>query len=111
MVDSRGDWKASPENLNHAQTVCKSCNDSGTLYRDGLGMIASENIVSPMVQKSFPVTFMEGMQKVCLTSDITKVVAILIPSKSWELILQKNCSMFLSQIFNRLAELFPTLQH
>ena len=25
--------------------------DSGTLYRDGLGMIASENIVSPMVQK------------------------------------------------------------
>lgn len=51
MVDSRGDWKPSPENLNHAQTVLQAVTDSGTLYRDGLGMIASENIVSPMVQK------------------------------------------------------------
>jgi len=51
MVDSRGDWKASPENLNHAETVLQAVTDSGTLYRDGLGMIASENIVSPMVQK------------------------------------------------------------
>lgn len=51
MVDSRGDWKASPENLDHAQTVLQAVTDSGTLYRDGLGMIASENIVSPMVQK------------------------------------------------------------
>ena len=51
MVASRGDWKASPENLNHAQTVLQAVTDSGTLYRDGLGMIASENIVSPMVQK------------------------------------------------------------
>ena len=51
MVDSRGDWKASPENLNHAQTVLQAVTDSGTLYRDGLGMIASENIVSPLVQK------------------------------------------------------------
>ena len=51
MVDSRGDWKASPENLSHAQTVLEAVTDSGTLYRDGLGMIASENIVSPMVQK------------------------------------------------------------
>ncbi len=51
MVGSRGDWKASVENLNHAQTVLEAVTDSGTLYRDGLGMIASENIVSPMVQK------------------------------------------------------------
>ena len=51
MIGSRGDWKASPENLNHAQTVLEAVTDSGTLYRDGLGMIASENIVSPMVQK------------------------------------------------------------
>ena len=51
MVGSRGDWKASPENLNHAQTVLQAVTDSGRLYRDGLGMIASENIVSPMVQK------------------------------------------------------------
>ena len=51
MVGSPGNWKASPENLNHAQTVLQAVTDSGTLYRDGLGMIASENIVSPMVQK------------------------------------------------------------
>lgn len=51
MLGSRGDWKASAENLNHAQTVLEAVTDSGTLYRDGLGMIASENIVSPMVQK------------------------------------------------------------
>ena len=51
MIGSRGDWKASPENLSHAQTVLEAVTDSGTLYRDGLGMIASENIVSPMVQK------------------------------------------------------------
>ena len=51
MIGSRGAWKASPENLNHAQTVLQAVTDSGTLYRDGLGMIASENIVSPMVQK------------------------------------------------------------
>ena len=51
MIGSRGDWKASPENLNHAQTVLEAVTDSGTLYRDGLGMIASENIVSPMVHK------------------------------------------------------------
>lgn len=51
MVGSRGSWKASPENLNHAQTVLQAVTDSGTLYRDGLGMIASENIVSPMVQE------------------------------------------------------------
>ena len=51
MVRSRGGWQASPENLNHAQVVMDAVSDSGTLYREGLGMIASENIVSPMVQK------------------------------------------------------------
>ena len=51
MLGSKGDWRASPENLIHAQTVLDAVADSGTLYRDGLGMIASENIVSPMVQK------------------------------------------------------------
>ncbi|MBG46384.1 MAG: serine hydroxymethyltransferase [Euryarchaeota archaeon] len=51
MLGSKGDWRASPENLSHAQTVLDAVADSGTLYRDGLGMIASENIVSPMVQK------------------------------------------------------------
>ena len=48
MVESRGDWQASPENLNHAQVVMDAVSDSGTLYREGLGMIASENIVSPV---------------------------------------------------------------
>ena len=51
MVRPRGGWQASPENLNHAQVVMDAVSDSGTLYREGLGMIASENIVSPMVQK------------------------------------------------------------
>jgi len=51
MVESRGSWSASPENLNQAQIVMNAVSDSGTLYREGLGMIASENIVSPMVQK------------------------------------------------------------
>jgi glycine hydroxymethyltransferase len=51
MVESRGSWSASPENRNQAQIVMDAVADSGTLYREGLGMIASENIVSPMVQK------------------------------------------------------------
>ena len=51
MVGHKGAWNASPENLNHAQVVMDAVSASGTLYREGLGMIASENIVSPMVQK------------------------------------------------------------
>jgi glycine hydroxymethyltransferase len=51
MVGHNGDWAASQENLNHAQVVLDAVTASGTLYREGLGMIASENIVSPMVQK------------------------------------------------------------
>ncbi len=51
MDDSKGAWQPSPENLNNARTVIDAVSASGSLYRDGLGMIASENIVSPMVQK------------------------------------------------------------
>ena len=51
MVESRGSWNASLENRNQAQIVMDAVADSGTLYREGLGMIASENIISPMVQK------------------------------------------------------------
>ena len=51
MVESRGGWQPSPENLNNATTVMNAVVSSGSLYREGLGMIASENIVSPMVQK------------------------------------------------------------
>jgi glycine hydroxymethyltransferase len=45
-----GDWAASGENLGFAQSVLAATASSGELYRTGLGMIASENIVSPMVQ-------------------------------------------------------------
>ena len=51
MDDSKGAWQPSLENLNNARTVIDAVSASGSLYRDGLGMIASENIVSPMVQK------------------------------------------------------------
>ena len=51
MPEAKGGWRASPQNINNAQTVLDAVKDSGTLYREGLGMIASENIVSPMVQK------------------------------------------------------------
>lgn len=51
MVESRGGWQPSPKNLSNAKTVMDSVASSGKLYREGLGMIASENIVSPMVQK------------------------------------------------------------
>jgi len=46
-----GAWDASAENLAHAETVLAATSASGVLYRDGLGMIASENIVSPRVQE------------------------------------------------------------
>lgn len=39
------------QNLNIAEEVLNSTSSSGMLYREGLGMIASENIVSPMVQQ------------------------------------------------------------
>jgi len=51
MAEARGGWQPSDENVNHAQTVLDAVTNSGNLYREGLGMIASENIVSPMVQK------------------------------------------------------------
>jgi glycine hydroxymethyltransferase len=51
MVEPRGGWSASTENTGYANTVLSAVSQSGQLYRDGLGMIASENIVSPMVQK------------------------------------------------------------
>jgi glycine hydroxymethyltransferase len=51
MVEPRGSRTASPVNLEHAQVVMDAVSASGTLYREGLGMIASENIISPMVQK------------------------------------------------------------
>ena len=51
MAEVPGSWNPSETNLAKAAAVIKATKASGNLYRDGLGMIASENIVSPMVQK------------------------------------------------------------
>ena len=50
MKGKSGAWAASKENLRYAEIVESSVQASGELYRDGLGMIASENIVSPAVR-------------------------------------------------------------
>lgn len=51
MSNSRGSWSPDASTLSKANAVMQAAADSGELYRHGLGMIASENIVSPMVQK------------------------------------------------------------
>ena len=50
MSKSRGAWTPSEQHLSNGQTVMDAVKSSGQVYRNGLGMIASENIVSPMVQ-------------------------------------------------------------
>lgn len=51
MSNARGSWSPGESTLSKANAVMQATADSGELYRHGLGMIASENIVSPMVQK------------------------------------------------------------
>ena len=51
MSRTRGSWAPDASTIEKANAVMKAAADSGDLYRNGLGMIASENIVSPMVQK------------------------------------------------------------
>ena len=51
MSTARGSWSPGESTLSKANAVMQATADSGELYRHGLGMIASENIVSPMVQK------------------------------------------------------------
>lgn len=51
MSNTRGTWSPDESTLSKANTVMQAAADSGELYRHGLGMIASENIISPMVQK------------------------------------------------------------
>ena len=51
MAETPGSWTPSEENTSKAIAVLEATKASGELYRNGLGMIASENIVSPMVQK------------------------------------------------------------
>ena len=50
MTQPAGGWPASSEHLNLASTVRDAVKSSVELYRLGLGMIASENIVSPAVR-------------------------------------------------------------
>ena len=50
MTQAPGAWKPTAENLHHGATVLEAVKASGQLYRNGLGMIASENIVSPLVR-------------------------------------------------------------
>jgi len=51
MGNVPGAWKPNNETLAKANAVMDATKASGDLYRNGLGMIASENIISPMVQK------------------------------------------------------------
>ena len=51
MSRDNGSWSPSESTLSKANQVLDATASSGELYRNGLGMIASENIVSPMVQK------------------------------------------------------------
>ena len=51
MAEIPGAWSPSEINLSKANAVIEATKASGNLYRNGLGMIASENIISPMVQK------------------------------------------------------------
>ena len=51
MSNVPGAWKPNNETLAKANAVMDATKASGDLYRNGLGMIASENIISPMVQK------------------------------------------------------------
>jgi glycine hydroxymethyltransferase len=50
MDQGPGAWTPTEENRQLGLTVLEAVQSSGRLYRDGLGMIASENIVSPLVQ-------------------------------------------------------------
>ena len=51
MSRDNGSWTPSDSTFSKANKVLDATASSGELYRNGLGMIASENIVSPMVQK------------------------------------------------------------
>ncbi|MDA0716441.1 MAG: serine hydroxymethyltransferase [archaeon] len=49
MTQIPGAWEPSRQSLEYADKVLKATHDSGSLYRFGLPMIASENIISPRV--------------------------------------------------------------
>lgn len=49
MAQTPGAWIPNEDALSYAEKVLKATKDSGSLYRHGLPMIASENIISPRV--------------------------------------------------------------
>ena len=50
MTSQSGAWTPQSEHIGYAEIVQKAVKSSDALYRNGLGMIASENIVSPAVR-------------------------------------------------------------
>ena len=50
MSNVPGGWGASKEHQKLADSILAAVRSSGELYRNGLGMIASENIISPAVR-------------------------------------------------------------
>jgi glycine hydroxymethyltransferase len=51
MTNSKESTPGSTTNRGHAFAVMEAVRSSGRLYGDGLGMIASENIISPLVRE------------------------------------------------------------
>ena len=108
MQRERGTWSPSQSTLSNAQAVLDATAASGDLYRNGLGMIASENIVSPMVQKivssDLHGRYAEGLPgkryyQGCDDFDTIEVLEL-----SW----LKRYSMLHLRIFNQLQEPFRT---
>ena len=50
MTSPPGAWTPQSDHLGYASIVQNAVKSSDSLYRNGLGMIASENIVSPAVR-------------------------------------------------------------
>ena len=76
MAETPGSWTPRRKYLG-AFAVLEATKASGNLYRNGLGMIASENIVSPMYRKWYAAIYMADMLRVFQAKDITKVAMIL----------------------------------
>ena len=111
MSEVPGSWKPSDTNLSKAEAVLEATKSSGNLYRNGLGMIASENIVSPMVQKvvcsDLHGRYAEGLPgkryyQGCDDFDTIESIGI---------DLAKNVFQLTLLIYNPRQEPYPILQH
>ena len=89
--------------------VLAATKQSSRLYGHGLGMIASENIISPNVKRAINSDlhgrYAEGLPE----SDTTKVVMILIPSKVLESIWRRRYFRPILRTYNQHLERFQTL--